>query len=225
MNTRAGMHTIVGMSLAIVTSTEAARITSNEPQYLESGDQVTTADATQRALRALGSEHAHERDAASAWLLRHSKVSRPALIAVVNSGRPIQVAIGALHLLGSIGQEADVPLLARVLNRADSTLIWHAAQALGQHRSSLAREALIVALTDTNAEIVGAAAVALAGRGDATVRTLVEQLLARPEEVVRYRAVYALQLLGVGPSTATLKEHYALEPSTEVRRLIDEALR
>lgn len=172
----------------------------------------------------LASEHVHDQDAALTWLLGHRAESRLALIEVVKAGQPVQQVLGALSLLGRMGEPADVPLLAGVLTRGNPQFRWESAQALAQHRSPEALTALLEALEHSDPEVVSAAAVALGVRGDEAARAPLEQLLEHRDESVRYRAVYALRQLGAARSAEALRKQLAHERSADVRDLIDEVL-
>ncbi len=172
----------------------------------------------------LADEHVEGREPARAWLLDHPDVSYPALSQLVEQGQPDQRTLEAIRLLGRMSRAEAVPLLAASLHGAEPQLLWQSAQALAQHTAPQALEVLLAALHSPNAEIVSAAAVALGVRGDEQARAAIEQLLSHPDEGVRYRAVYALRLLGVAPSAALLREHTQREASSQVRQLIDETL-
>jgi len=172
----------------------------------------------------LRSEHAHERDRAVAWLLEHPDEARPVLIDLVRAATPSAATPGAIDVLGRMGRDEDVPLLADVLMRADPSLTWETAQVLGRHRSPAAVAALLDGLRHDQIEVVGAAAVALGGRGDEVARPPLEALLGHPSEIVRYRAVYALKRLGASSSRERLRAHYATETSDQVRQLIAEVV-
>lgn len=177
-----------------------------------------------RYIARLASEHAHKRNEAFAWLLDHLAQSRPRLVELVEGGQFDERVLGAIYILGQMGQEADVPLLAKTLTEGDQRLAWNSAQALGEHPSPLALDALLAALQHDDADVVGAAAVALGMRGNETTREELERLLERAGESVRYQAVYALRQLGVSPSIETLKKQRERELSAEVRALINEVL-
>src|SRR5207249_1023357 len=81
----------------------------------------------------LASEHRHERDQAMAWLQDHPKESLGPLRELVRSATLDQVTLGAIHLLGRIGDDSDIRLLEPLLHNASSSLVWAAADALGHH--------------------------------------------------------------------------------------------
>jgi HEAT repeat protein len=173
-------------------------------------------------IQLLASEHAHDRNEATSWLLEHASESRPALTRLVSKAVPDQRTLAAIFLLGRMANEEDVPLLAASLTRRG--LEWESAQALGHHCSKSAREALLQALAHEDLEVVGGSVIALGGCKDESTRKPLEKLLGHHEESVRYRVVLALMQLGVNPSLEVLKMHYAHEPSSEVRHLIEKAL-
>lgn len=183
-----------------------------------------TASEVKRQIARLASEHVHEQDAALTWLLDHRTESRPALIEVVKAGQPVQQVLGALSLLGRMGEPADVPLLANLLTHGNPQFRWGSAQALAQHPSPEALTALLEALEHSDLEVVSAAAVALGVRGDEAARAPLERLLEHRDESIRYRAVFALRQLGAAPSHTALRRHREHETSADVRALIDEAL-
>jgi HEAT repeat protein len=173
----------------------------------------------------LADEHVEVREDARAWLLDHADISHSALAQIVVSGAPNQRTIGAIRLLGEMSKKEDVPVLELSLQRADPQLLWESAQALGQHTAPVAIDTLLAALQSTNVDIVSAAAVALGTRGDEQARKQIEQLLAHPDEHVRYRAIYALRQLGVEPSAPALRAHAPGETSQQVRDILDKSLR
>jgi hypothetical protein len=175
-------------------------------------------------IRLLASEHAHEHGQAFAWLVEHPAESRPAMVEMARKRTPYPLALAVFHILGRIGDPADVPLLTEILCGRDSALVWDSAQALGFHRSPQAMDALLAALRHEKAEVVEAAAVALGMRGDEAARPSLEGLLEHPQETVRYRTVFALRKLGISPSAAVLQTRLAAESSEEVRTCIREAL-
>ena len=169
------------------------------------------------------SEHSRERDKARDWLVSHSAMARPALYEIIRAGKPVRLVKAAISLLGQIGDENDVSLLNGFLKK-QTEVTWDAAQALAKHPSSTALNALLDALETSDAQVVGAAAVALGVRGDESARKPLEKLLTNQDESVRYRAVFALQKLGAGASADVLRRHRDQEKSTAVRELIDKAL-
>jgi hypothetical protein len=185
----------------------------------------TPQDNLKSQIERLASEHAHERDAARDWLLAHPALSRPALLEIMQAGRRVHLAQEAIYLLGQMGNESDVMVLADVLKRAEPRLVWDSAQALGSHDSDSALLALLDSLKHTNPEVAGAAAVALGVRGDERAREPLERLLTHAHEEVRHRAVFALQKLGIAPSAIVLRKHREQETSADVLQLIDEALK
>jgi len=186
---------------------------------------MTTSGEAERHLGRFSSEHPHERDRALTWLLEHADESRPALVELVRAAAPSAATRAALHVLGRMGHEPDVALLADVLARGDRSLTWDAAQALALHGAPAAMTALLENLRHADIDVGGAAAVALGVRGDERARPDLEALLDHPSETVRYRAVHALKRLGARPSAARLAARYATEPSEQVRRLIAEVTR
>ncbi len=185
---------------------------------------VAVDDNLKTQMTQLASEHAHERNEARAWFLDHQETGRPSLLKIVTKGEPANLVREAMYVLGQMGNDSDVPVIAAVLNRGRTPLIWDAAQALGSHPSKSAFETLLDALQHKDAEVAGAAAVALGVRGEDTARKPLEKLLSNANESVRYRAVFALQKLGAGPSADTLREHLKQESSESVRTLIEKVL-
>ena len=175
-------------------------------------------------IQMLADEHIESRQEAASWLRDHPEQSHPTLLALVQAAKPDQQTRWAIRLLGHLGYIADLPILADLLDRPESGLYWESAQSLAQHPSSGAMKILLDALKHNNVEVVGAAAVALGVRGSEAARTPLEELLQHPDETVRYRAVYALQRMGVGSSTDTLRSTLQREKSVQVRRLIEEVL-
>ena len=169
------------------------------------------------------SEHAHERDKARDWFVSHPAMGRPALYEIIRAGKPVRLVKEAVSLLGKIGDEQDVSLLNGFLKK-QTEVTWEAAQALAKHPSNTALNALLDALEHSDTQVVGAAAVALGVRGDESARKPLEKLLTNQDESVRYRAVFALQKLGAGPSADVLRRHRDQEKSEAVRELIDKAL-
>lgn len=181
-------------------------------------------DNLKRMLTQLASEHAHERNEARDECLDHPDVVRPALLDIVTKGKSANLVCEAMSVLGLIGNEADVPVLAAILNRPSGPLTRESAQALGSHPSKLALQTLLDALEHEDPEVGGASAVALGLRGEETARKPLEKLLGKQNESVRYRAVYALQKLGAATSAEMLRQHIKQETSESVRKLIDEGL-
>src|SRR5262245_14961688 len=179
----------------------------------------------ERQIHRLMSEHLHERDGALLWLLDHAEASHPTLVEIAHSAEAGAAIYSAIHLLGRMGREEDVPLLAGLLERTNRALTWEAAQALGLHRAPVALQALLHSLRHDNVEVIAASAVALGERGDEAARAPLETLLDHRSETVRYRAVYALKRLGPGPSAGRLSALHASETSQYVRDLIVEVLR
>jgi len=172
----------------------------------------------------LMSEHSHERDKARAWFVSHPDKGRPALYEIIRGGEPPGLVQQAVSLLGQIGDERDVSMLTNFLTQKESELKWEAAQALAKHPSQSALQSLLEAVKQNDAEVAGAAAVALGVRGDETARKPLEKLLSNADESVRYRAVFALQKLGAGASADVLRQHRDGEKSQAVRELIDKVL-
>lgn len=170
------------------------------------------------------SEHSHERDKARAWFVAHPDRGRTALYEIIRGGKPLRLVKEAVSLLGQIGDERDVSLLTNLLKQKDSELKWEAAQALAKHPANDALQGLLEALEQSDAEIAGAAAVALGVRSDEIARKPLEKLLSNYDETVRYRAVFALQKLGARASAEVLRQHRDKEKSEAVRELIDKVL-
>ena len=172
----------------------------------------------------LAAEHAWDFEDAVGWLLDHPEKSHPVLEKLVREGKFSQKTLGAIFVIGKMGKDEDVALLEKVMVSGDPDLTWDSAQALGNHPSKLALESLVKALENKNVEVVGAAAVALGSRKDEAARKPIEDLLDHESEQVRYRAVFALKLMGASPSADTLKEHHKKETSAEVRKSIEDLL-
>lgn len=175
-------------------------------------------------LRQLTSEHSERVHSSLTWLIEHPIESHSALVEIVKAARYDGRTLGAIYALGQIGYDADVPVLKSLLTREGSPLVWNSAQALGCHKSPRAFTALVAVLGNRDPELVGAAAVALGIRGDESARKPLERLLEHVDESVRYRSVYALQKLGVAPSSDVLRKHRRIEKSADICRLIDEVL-
>jgi HEAT repeat protein len=185
---------------------------------------ASPSDEADQRIAALADEHVETRREAAAWLLDHPDAGVPRLRELVEAGRPDQQTTWAVDILGRLGDERDVPLLARLLETLRPGPYWEAAQGLAKHAAPAALEALRRALESDDPEVVGAAAVALGVRGDEAARPDLEARLRHSDESVRYRAVYALQQLGSGPSAEALAEAARNEPSRDVRGLIDDVL-
>ena len=171
----------------------------------------------------LGSEHEGDRTEAAEWLLHHRDESRPMLRASAQRDKePARTA--SIRLLGKIGSQEDVDFLARLLEEERGGVQWEAAQALREHGSSLAVEALVRAANSIDAQTIEAAAVALGGVESARARATLLQLLSHPAVDVRYRAVYALGHQGIEGSRGALNQHLSKEEDTEVRSLIKQLL-
>ncbi len=175
-----------------------------------------------RRLNALADEHPETTSEAAAWLAEHADRSAPALARIARAARDDQTTRWALRIIGDLSREEDVPLLANLLRRPGPA--WEAAQALAKDRAPSALPALLEALAYSDAEVVGAVAVALGVRGDQAARPALEALLQHDAEDVRYRAVHALDMLDAGDSSGPLREAQAREASTQVRDFIAEVL-
>jgi HEAT repeat protein len=175
-------------------------------------------------IRLLSSEHTFVHGEAFAWLAAHPTESRPVLLEMANRREPYPLVLAVFHILGQIGDAADVSLLADILNGADPKLVWDSAQALARHPASQAMDVLLSALTRDDPAVVEAAAVALGVRGNDAVRPHLERLLNHPRETVRYRTIYALGQIGIAPSESVLREHLKHERSEEIRKFIKESL-
>jgi HEAT repeat protein len=184
---------------------------------------VANNEVAQR-LRALADEHDQARREAAAWLLEHPALSRGALRRLAEAAEPTQQTRWAVDILGRLGNERDVDVLANLLTSEQSRLAWDAAQALARHRARAALERLRAATRNENPEVAGAAAVALGIRGDESARPDLEALLSNADEGVRYRAVLALRELGAEASSDALRVATASDGSADVRAAIAEAL-
>ncbi|WP_428264503.1 HEAT repeat domain-containing protein [Haliangium sp.] len=190
----------------------------------------TTTDSTpsdpevEAHMRGLAAEHEHERAQAAQWLEAHPERSRPALRAVVERARADNMTHGAIAILGRLGRVEDVALLRTRAAAGGSALAWDAAQALAAHKTPEALAALVSLLDADDLEVVSAAVVALGSRGQEDGRAHVERMLTHAEAKIRYKAVFALDRLGVDPSRAALEAHRRDERDPDVRTLIDRVL-
>jgi len=182
------------------------------------------AEDVERWIRGLADEHPDAVADAAARLLERPELSRSRLVELVRAGAPGQQTQWAVRLLARLGDPADVPLLERLVEDGSSSLAWEAAQALGEHPSVEAQEALLRAAKHADPEVAGAAAVALGTRGDEAGRPTLERLLEHPSEAVRFRAVQALGRIGAEASRPKLDAARERESSPDVRRALDDAL-
>lgn len=146
-------------------------------------------------LAALDDEHQVRFGPAMQSLVEHGADSRLVVRSLVERDSSDMATRRAFEVLGRIGHEDDVAALAGRLARARGTLAADAAHGLALHRSPAARAALIEATTASDADVAGAAVSALGERRDASVRPILEKLLAHRHEEVRHRAKLALEEL------------------------------
>lgn len=172
----------------------------------------------------LADGHVEIRQAAASRILEHPELSSSALVKLAKAAKLDQQTQWAIRLIGQLGREENISLLADLLERPGSEVYWESAQALSQHTSPRALDALLSALKHNNAEIVGAAVVALGERRDESARDSLESLLQHPDESVRYKAVFALKKLGMAKSRETLQKALINDESTQVQDFIKEAL-
>ena len=175
-------------------------------------------------LTGLTAERAFERDEAKAWLADHPGQSRPELIRIVQNDEAGPRTYAAMEVLGRIGDPADVPLLEARLRSGVELLCWEAARALEIHPAPEALAALRGNLDNTEGRVVAAAAVALGSRGDVHARPDLERLLDHADPTLRFKAVFALKLLGPQDSRAALERRRAVETDEEVAEALKELL-
>jgi len=130
---------------------------------------------------------------AEAWLVAHADDSRPVLLRRLGDRGPESKRI--LGVLARIGDAADVPAMAAVLDADDELLSFPAARALAQHPAAVAGDALVAAL-DGGGHTRRAALDGLALQGDATRCTAALPLLDHPDATTRYHALRAVDALG-----------------------------
>jgi len=172
----------------------------------------------------LSSERQQDADRAAAWLLRHPAESHEKLLAIVQKHEYTPAASRAVRLLGRMGVPADVEVLRNLVSGGPRRLLTDAAAALALHRSPDAFAVLVRFSGGEDAEAAAACITALGRRGDQKARPHLEALLSSPLEIIRYKAVDALSLLGAGPSKKALQSLLAAEPSARVRKLIKHVL-
>jgi HEAT repeat protein len=146
-------------------------------------------------LAALGDDHQAGFGPAMQALVEHGASCRLAVRSLVEGDASDMATRRAFEVLGRIGHDDDVAVLAARLARARGTLAADAAHGLALHRAPAARAALIEATAAPDPDVAGAAVSALGERGDAAVRPILENLRAHPDEEVRHRATVALEEL------------------------------
>lgn len=174
-------------------------------------------------LRLLASEHRQDRSTAVSWLLKHKEVARPKMIDILNESPHALMAKDAAYILGEIGDVQDVAQLLSLAEK-DNDLGWKCAQALGQHQSEEANQALLSMLQNEKVQIVSAAVMALGARGE-TSRPQLEKLLVHPSPTIRYKALNALEIIGVEASIGILKEAAKVEKEEMVQKKIKELIK
>ncbi len=172
----------------------------------------------QQHLESLADEHPEPVAGAIGWLLAHPASSRPALDAIVRSGRDDAVTRQAIRAFAAFHDENDVAAIAALLHGSTPGLVWVAASALASHRSDAALHALINAVREGDGAAVEAASSALGVRADERARPTLEAAAGHRTESVRYRAVRSLGQLGAISSAALLRNVIAHDPSPDVRR-------
>jgi HEAT repeat protein len=163
----------------------AERLESNPMAHTPPSDAAEIDRQIQRLLAPSGDpQYRLARGEALEWLLAHADDSYPKLLALVDVAAPPVLAVSALP---RFGRADSVPVLERVLRKADDPTTVVAGHALAEHPAPEARGALERALHDARDQVVASAADGLALRGDRAACPALAAALTHPNPDVRAR--------------------------------------
>lgn len=135
-----------------------------------------------------------QREAGAQALLARGATAHQRIIDLLRTGHATN-APALVALLPRFGLEAAVPVLLDLLGQADTGLVEVAAQALAQHPSPQAPQALLQALASPHARTLIAAADALGARGSAEAGPRLRELRHHADAGVRFHALQAAHRL------------------------------
>ncbi len=135
-----------------------------------------------------------QREAGAQALLARGAAAHQRIIDLLRAGRATNPP-ALVALLPRFGLEAALPVLLSLLEQPDSGLVEVAAQALAQHPSPQAPQALLQALASPSARTLIAAADALGARGGAEAGPRLRGLRHHVDAGVRFHALQAAHRL------------------------------
>jgi len=183
-----------------------------------------------RQLFDLASDRPEAYQTAFDWFVERGPAITTALIGALDDEQFGSVGHGRiLRLLGEFGEEPALPAilkaLSRALGRRDHIVIPAAMNALGAFHGPEITDTLIGLLQESDPDIVKHAARLLGQTGDMNAIEPLVGLLGAEDSSIRYSAARALVQTKDPSARAALKKHLENETNTEVRQLIESAVK
>lgn len=179
-------------------------------------------DSIEYYLELFTSEHAPDHQEAIHWFLENINTTHEALRTILlnHEKENSRICQGAIAVLGSFKNESDLTILENILKEGKPEFVWQVAQVIAGYNSEESVTILSESANNSKMEIVQAAIVALGRSKNESARKILETLLVNPNELIRYKAAYALGLIGAEESESELMELYNRETQKKTKQLI-----